>query len=744
MSATFYVTGVMGLVLFGSAAATIAQESTQRLIELDIRSQPLTGALNQWAQQTGFNLITQVTDVTDRVAAPPIKGALTAKDALVQLLDGTSLTYRHVNERTIAIRERVQATPISVDGLGTVNLRQSRLHLAHLTDDSTDVERMAQAHTPGADRATSAAADRHSNEQRERVRQIEEIIVTGTHIRGVSDAPGNLIVIDRGEIARSGFGNLSQVISSLPQSFGGGASQTVTSNMTRDGSQFNQSVGTGINLRGLGTGATLTLLNGHRLAPAGQGTFVDISLIPLSAIDHIEVLTDGASAVYGSDAIGGVVNIITNGDFTGAETTLRYGSVTSGSRQEYTIGQAIGGSWESGNIILNYEHTHEDPLPAAERSFSQVAANGPYDLLVEQVSNSLLASIRQEISSRVDVTADVLASRRDFEQRSTPFTNSSRGSGHTTGVGTSAAIQVELGSTWQAELAGTYSQNTLDKRTEIPDFLFDERSKSDYETMSLEARADGDLLRLPAGAMKLAVGASLRTEDAALESLSGTPIFDGDRDISSVFAELHVPLMGGERTVRGAETLDLSIAWRFDDYSDFGSTNNPRFALLWSPLEGVIARGTYSRSFRAPLFFQTAPGSNHGYIFDVLDPNSVRPDGLTTAAIYDGGNPGLEPETARSWTAGLELRPSWAPDSSLRLNYFDIDYKGRVIQLVDDNFVSFLLDEAALSSFIIRNPSATSITDFVNSLPLGVDDFNQGNFGRTDAAQILADYTFGA
>ena len=73
------------------------------------------------------------------------------------------------------------------------------------------------------------------------------------------------------------------------------------------------------------------------MAPAVQGTQVDVSSIPIAAIERIEILTDGASAIYGSDAVGGVVNIITKKDYDGADTSARFGSVTSGSRHEATV-----------------------------------------------------------------------------------------------------------------------------------------------------------------------------------------------------------------------------------------------------------------------------------------------------------------------------------------------------------------------------------------------------------------------
>jgi outer membrane cobalamin receptor len=99
--------------------------------------------------------------------------------------------------------------------------------------------------------------------------------------------------------------------------------------------------GAGVNLRGLGSDATLVLVNGHRLSPTGAGNFVDISQIPVGAIDRIDVVTDGSSAIYGSDAVGGVVNIRLRNDFDGAETRLQYGSMADGGPDEYGVEQTF-------------------------------------------------------------------------------------------------------------------------------------------------------------------------------------------------------------------------------------------------------------------------------------------------------------------------------------------------------------------------------------------------------------------
>src|SRR5205085_1301234 len=111
---------------------------------------------------------------------------------------------------------------------------------------------------------------------------------------------------DRHDIDRTGFATTQEVIRTLPQVFGGGVTDETTINLTRD-STTNINRGSAVNLRGLGTTSTLLLVNGRRIAPSGfEGVFTDVSNIPLSAVERIEVLPDGASALYGSDAVGGV------------------------------------------------------------------------------------------------------------------------------------------------------------------------------------------------------------------------------------------------------------------------------------------------------------------------------------------------------------------------------------------------------------------------------------------------------
>ena len=153
------------------------------------------------------------------------------------------------------------------------------------------------------------------------------IVVTGTRIRGAR-VIGEVIELDRETIVEAGQVDLGEAIRSLPQNFSGGQNPGVGS-----GAGFvNENVNSAstANLRGIGADATLTLLNGHRLPYNSAFQGVDISAIPLAAVDRVEVVPDGASALYGSDAVGGVINVILRRDFDGLTTSGQLGAATDG------------------------------------------------------------------------------------------------------------------------------------------------------------------------------------------------------------------------------------------------------------------------------------------------------------------------------------------------------------------------------------------------------------------------------
>ncbi len=139
-----------------------------------------------------------------------------------------------------------------------------------------------------------------------------------------------MLTVDRDAIENSGFQNLQQLMETIPVNGNGAFS-------TRGNNQDSTANGAAsISLRGLGADATLVLVNGRRVAISSFAesvttNFVDINTIPVAAIERVEVLKDGASALYGSDAVAGVVNIVLRKDYEGVEIAAGYGDVTSGS-----------------------------------------------------------------------------------------------------------------------------------------------------------------------------------------------------------------------------------------------------------------------------------------------------------------------------------------------------------------------------------------------------------------------------
>ena len=230
----------------------------------------------------------------------------------------------------------------------------------------------------------------------------DEIVVTGTNTRGVAPKSSPTFVFDRTEIEQSGFLSTEQFIRSIPQVFGGGVNSASARGIPIDlESRSNAAISSAVNLRGLSSGATLTLLNGRRVAPAGtSGGFVDISAIPLSAIGRIEALTDGASSIYGGDAVSGVVNFVTHDDFDGAEIRVDYGLVTEDDLDQVRASQTVGANWGSGNALASYEFFDQDALRVREKSFARAVLPSE-TLLPEQQRHSVIAAVSQSITETV-------------------------------------------------------------------------------------------------------------------------------------------------------------------------------------------------------------------------------------------------------------------------------------------------------------------------------------------------------
>ncbi|MEO9079279.1 MAG: TonB-dependent receptor [Rhodanobacter sp.] len=210
---------------------------------------------------------------------------------------------------------------------------------------------------------------------------LQAVMVTGSHIRRVdTETSSPVITIDRQQIEASGTATLAELIQQLPAVTGGNVNQQVNNAGTGRSS---------IGLRGLGPDRTLILLDGQRIETP------DPSTIPTSMIERIDVLTDGASAIYGSDAIGGVVNIITRKNFQGAEFALNYGESSRSDGKSKGYAFTFGQTSDQGSIMGGIQYNDQQEVSAANRDFSKNAVS-----LVGNANTPPFASVGGSSSSQ--------------------------------------------------------------------------------------------------------------------------------------------------------------------------------------------------------------------------------------------------------------------------------------------------------------------------------------------------------
>src|SRR5262252_3225527 len=228
----------------------------------------------------------------------------------------------------------------------------------------------------------------------------EKISVTGTHIPTIAGETALPVqVITAQEIAAQGIQSATALIERLQ-------TNSTTGSITLSSTEGNTGAGqSSASLRGLGAQRTLVLLNGRRLAISGfNGGSVDINMIPLSAVARVEVLTDGASAIYGSDAIAGVINFIMRSDYKGLEASAYYGDSDKGGGwvQRYTGTAGFGDlATQKFNIFGTVDYSKSGGLRAAQRSFASSAFRPDIPPGIDKTSgNSVPANVTTPVGTR--------------------------------------------------------------------------------------------------------------------------------------------------------------------------------------------------------------------------------------------------------------------------------------------------------------------------------------------------------
>lgn len=604
-------------------------------------------------------------------------------------------------------------------------------------------------------------------QQAEDGQDVERIAVTGSHIKRTDlEGPSPVTIISRDDIDKSGFDNLQQLLERLPAAGSGTFS-------TRGNSQDSTANGAAaVSLRGFGADATLVLINGRRVAssPFAEGivnSFVDINSIPMAAIERIDILKDGASAIYGSDAVAGVVNIILRKDFTGTDVTAGFGGTTGPNYDEKTFSTVWGTGDDKSNATLildyfsnsqidNYELgrfgtanqapfggqdtrssrgypgrfivdgvvTIDPGCPADQRAGATCLYDyGPSSIAVPEAERmGAILSMNRDVNDSVELFAEI-AAQHNTSNAGGAATPLDEGAGltvpgthpnnpfgqdveisryRTVDAGdrrwdiTSDTLRVLAGlrgniNNWDWETAvqkgRSASSQTGDKsqgwvRT---DFLQQEINAGRYNPFggvqnpqsvidaittslvrrgkshmtSADARISGELFDVSHGAVSLAAGVEYRKEDATdtpddqfqrglifgTESVSAS----ASRSQKAAYVEISVPLL---------ENLEMQLAERYDHYSDFGGTANPKVAFHFTPTDEWSLRASWSQGFRAPSLAQVGLGPSQESQFFVDTFRCPTPDASNPACastdytIVFAGNPDLEAEESESWNVG--------------------------------------------------------------------------------------------
>jgi iron complex outermembrane recepter protein len=692
---------------FLATAFWCAGVNAQTLVHFELPAQSLSRSLRAIGTATNTDVGFSASQVAG-LLAPELKADLTVDGALTRVLVGTGLRPRHLDDHTIVIA----ATEMSKSDSAETKLLPMRVSAL-----AEGVDPAPQDSAPTASTGSSSAQEK----------DLEEIVVTGTHIAGGAPIGSPLIIITSADIENSGYSTIGDVIRSLPESFGGGVNPNVAG-ANGSANQVNASAASTVNLRGLGSDSTLTLIDGHRIASDGFTSAVDISIIPIGAIERVEILTDSASAIYGSDAIAGVANFVLKKDFEGAQTTGRIGAASDGGATERQVSQLFGTNWTGGNVLVNYEHYGQNQLLATDRSFSNAA--GPNTLLPGQNKDSVFVSARQALSTNISTYVEGLYSDRTaklvaFFGPPTTYLASEGVKLFTL----SSGIAVNLNKDWTVSMDGTYSRGKDDSpsstvtngaSTSYPDLFFGNR------TASLEMRAAGPLLELPTGLLKAAIGAGYRGE--GYYDNEGTPF--EQRHVRYAFGELRAPLARPDLERVGLERLDLSIAGRYEDYSDFGNSTSPKVGLLYAPTRALAVRGTWGKAFKAPNL-QAEFGTRQLYVDPAVSYGVATPTDAQVLRTF-GANPHLMPQTARSWTAGFDLTPIQLPNFRLSATYYNIDYRNLITNPIVN--VPAALSNPIYAPFVSPNPSAATIA----ALTAQSNYFFDNTFGAYNPANVVA------
>lgn len=558
-----------------------------------------------------------------------------------------------------------------------------------------------------------------------------EVVVTGSHIRG-GNPTSPIHVVTRRDIDQSGYSQVGDLIRSLPENFSGGQNPGVIIGGSNTGNQ-NTSNSSTANLRGLGTDATLVLVNGHRMSADAFFQGSDISGIPLTAVSRVEVVADGASSVYGSDAVAGVVNFVLRKDYNGGQASARIGGTTEGGGEEQTYTILQGVSKPDWNLLVNVEYSKQEAVTAGQREFTSTAV--PITTLLRpQERRSIFVNFGWNISDNLNFNIDTLVSDRRSQSivRYTPIGTLYTSDVYTPSYLLAPTIEYKLSDTWTLKFSGTISGSRNSRFGQNFASYGNSTSHAYYRNYvnSGELGADGILFRLPSGDVKAAIGAGYREVGFQSGYSGSSSEISKDENVKYVYGELIAPLVSMSDTRTGLHQLEISLSGRSEDYSTFGSTTTPKVGFRYQPLNSLTLRGTWGKSFKAPSFLQRY----QPYYVSIYVAQAYGFSGVGSALTTSGGNSNLKPEKSKFWTFGADYSPSWTDGLKLSATYFDIDYTDRVVNPITNVATAFT--DPTYDPFIEYNPSLERQSDLIDGAG-EVDNYNATPYDPSSIVAII-------
>lgn len=650
----------------GALALTHGAAFAQEKVEFDIDPKPLGDALNEFGMQSGEEILFVETDTRGK-RTKGVEGFYESDDALDILLNGSGIDYR-INELGTFL-------------VGTVAMKRASLG----KEIAPAPFRVAQL-----DQEDSVQTiDREDDDEGEEERDV--IVVTGTSIKGVAPAGSPVIVFDREDILSSGQTTLEGFLRTIPQNLS---------------SEFSGVAGDrSIDLRGLGDENTLVLINGRR-ASAGSLSGVgatDISAIPSSMVERIEILPDGVSAIYGADAVGGVVNIILRDDVRSAESDLLWGTTTQGGGTQYRASQSLGAGWGSGNAIVNYTFDKQEPVFNDDREATRERGIlfPETHLLQGATDHNVILIARQELGDDLTFNFNGLYLNRNGgnpELRTPDIFNPFEAEQ----FNLSGGIDYDVSENWTARLTGSWSIRDNIQEQPASDILFESHSA----TSSVRGEASGPLFKMPGGSLQLALGAEWRRDDFTSDFLVSGASFansENNQNIWSGFGEFYAPLIGSTNAIPLVESFNVSVAARYDSYKTFGGELVPKVGADWTIVNGLTLRGSWGKSYRAPNLLEQAESNTISSVIvglesDPLGANPLIPGQSVLLRLL--GSTDVAQERSENLTLGFDFYPAFIDGFDASVTYYSIDFEDRIggIQLDLNN-------EEIFADFISRRPS---------------------------------------